>query len=183
MGSIMKNGIAYGGGGTDVVANPSGTATDTLEKLKVGSTIYDLAGGGSHIVQPPVVDQSVTYTYNRTEQTLQFTTLDTNNTVVTKFPNGLRVFKFSNGQIEKNFPDGTKIVNYNDGTVRNIYNNGNEEIFFNDGTLQKKDKNGVITVEYGDGMKDTIFPNKMKKREYPDGRVEVIKPDGTKESY
>ena len=83
MGSIMKNGIAYGGGGTDVVANPSGTATDTLEKLKVGSTIYDLAGGGSHIVQPPVVDQSVTYTYNRTEQTLQFTTLDTNNTVVT----------------------------------------------------------------------------------------------------
>ena len=83
MGSIMKNGIAYGGGGTDVVANPSGTATDTLEKLKVGSTVYDIAGGGSHIVQPPVVDQSVTYTYNRTEQTLQFTTLDTNNTVVT----------------------------------------------------------------------------------------------------
>ena len=26
-----------------------------------------------------------------------------NNTVVTKFPNGLKVFKFSNGQIEKNF--------------------------------------------------------------------------------
>lgn len=29
-----------GGGGTTVVANPSGTATDDLEKLQVGSTIY-----------------------------------------------------------------------------------------------------------------------------------------------
>lgn len=29
-------------GGSDVEANPSGAATDTLEKLRVGSTIYDL---------------------------------------------------------------------------------------------------------------------------------------------
>ena len=50
--------------------------------------------------------------------------------IMTKFPNGLRVFKFSNGQIEKNFPDGTKIVNYADGTIRNVYNDGVEEVFF-----------------------------------------------------
>lgn len=38
-----------GGGGTTVVANPSGEATDELEKLQVGNTIYSLptgSGGG-----------------------------------------------------------------------------------------------------------------------------------------
>lgn len=36
-----------GGGGTTVVANPEGTATDTLNKLQVGSTIYSIPSGGS----------------------------------------------------------------------------------------------------------------------------------------
>lgn len=36
-----------GGGGTTVIANPAGTATDTLNKLQVGSTIYGVSGGGS----------------------------------------------------------------------------------------------------------------------------------------
>jgi hypothetical protein len=102
-----------------------------------------------------------------------------NNTVVTKFPNGLRVFKFSNGQIEKNFPDGTKIVNYADGTIRNVYNDGVEEVFFNDGSLQKVDKNGIITVEYSDGIQDTIYPDESKIRKYPDGRITKINSDGS----
>ena len=34
-------------GGTTVVANPSGTATDDLNKLQVGSTIYNIPSGGS----------------------------------------------------------------------------------------------------------------------------------------
>lgn len=33
---------AGGGGGTTVIANPSGEATDDLEKLQVGNTIYDI---------------------------------------------------------------------------------------------------------------------------------------------
>lgn len=33
-------------GGTTVVANPSGTATDDLNKLQVGSTIYNIPSGG-----------------------------------------------------------------------------------------------------------------------------------------
>ena len=33
-----------GGGGTTVVANPSGEATDDLEKVKIGSTIYAIEG-------------------------------------------------------------------------------------------------------------------------------------------
>lgn len=36
-----------GGGGTTVVANPSGPATDDLEKLQVGSTVYAVNGGGN----------------------------------------------------------------------------------------------------------------------------------------
>ena len=35
-----------GGGGTTVIANPSGTATATLNKLQVGATIYDVPSGG-----------------------------------------------------------------------------------------------------------------------------------------
>lgn len=102
-----------------------------------------------------------------------------NHTVATKFPNGLKVCKFANGQIEKSFPDGTKNVNYADGTVRNVYSDGVEEIFFNDGSLQKVDKNGIITVEYTDGIQDTIFPDESKIRKYPDGRITKINPNGT----
>lgn len=36
-----------GGGGTTVVANPDGEATDELEKLQVGSTVYAVKGGGN----------------------------------------------------------------------------------------------------------------------------------------
>lgn len=46
-----------GGGGTTVIANPAGTATDTLNKLQVGSTIYGVSGGGSS-----------GHTYSTTEQ-------------------------------------------------------------------------------------------------------------------
>lgn len=35
-----------GGGGTTVVANPSGEATDELEKIQIGETIYEIVGGG-----------------------------------------------------------------------------------------------------------------------------------------
>lgn len=50
--SISIGGTKYdipsgGGGGTTVVANPSGEATVELEKLQVGSTIYSIPEGGS----------------------------------------------------------------------------------------------------------------------------------------
>ena len=35
-----------GGGGTTVIANPSGAATDDLEKVQIGNTIYDIPGSG-----------------------------------------------------------------------------------------------------------------------------------------
>ena len=44
MGKFMMNGIPYGGG--DIEANPSGTATDTLTKLGIEGTVYEIQGGG-----------------------------------------------------------------------------------------------------------------------------------------
>ena len=35
-----------GGGGTTVVANPTGTPTDDLETVQIGNVIYDIPGGG-----------------------------------------------------------------------------------------------------------------------------------------
>lgn len=46
---IIVNGVNYipasGGGGTEVEANPSGSATSTLTKLRVDDTIYAISGG------------------------------------------------------------------------------------------------------------------------------------------
>lgn len=43
---ITDAGGGGGGGGTTVIANPTGTATDTLNKLQVGSTIYEVGARG-----------------------------------------------------------------------------------------------------------------------------------------
>lgn len=51
MGIIMFNGEEYGGG-SDVVANPSGSATASLTKLKVDNTIYSISGGGGSSTTP-----------------------------------------------------------------------------------------------------------------------------------
>ena len=44
--------LAQGGGGTTVVANPAGAATNVLNKLQVDSTIYSLLSGGTAITFP-----------------------------------------------------------------------------------------------------------------------------------
>lgn len=47
--SIDANNVisATGGGGTEVEANPSEPATDDLNTIKIGETVYDIPGGGS----------------------------------------------------------------------------------------------------------------------------------------
>lgn len=48
-----------GGGGTNVVANPTGTPTDDLETVQIGEIIYNIGGGGEKIVPTPTnVDRS-----------------------------------------------------------------------------------------------------------------------------
>ena len=51
------------------------------------------------------------------------------NTVQTTFKNGLNIFKFSNGQIEKHYPDGSKFIIYTNGIKRKISKNGTEEVY------------------------------------------------------
>lgn len=45
--ALITDEMGGGGGGTTVIANPSGTPTDDLETIQIGSTIYDIVGGGS----------------------------------------------------------------------------------------------------------------------------------------
>ena len=99
-------------------------------------------------------------------------------TTQTTFPDGLQLFKFSNGQIEKHFPDGSKEISYEDGTVKCIYPDGQEESVFPDGTVQTLDSKGVKFIEFVNGQQDTIYPNGLKIRKFPDGRIRKIMPDG-----
>lgn len=46
MGKIIMNGNAYGSVGSDVEANPQGTATDTLNTIGIDNVIYEIQGGG-----------------------------------------------------------------------------------------------------------------------------------------
>ena len=50
MGKIYFNGEEYGG--SEVVANPSGSASAALTKLKVDNTIYSISGGGGSNTTP-----------------------------------------------------------------------------------------------------------------------------------
>ena len=62
-------------------------------------------------------EEKVIYYYNET------------NTVQTTYKNGLNIFKFSNGQIEKHYPDGSKFIIYTNGIKRKISKSGREEVF------------------------------------------------------
>lgn len=62
-----------GGGGTTVIANPSGAATETLNKLQVASTIYSIPSGGGG-------GGSVTVLCNNTDYTVQSGTAQVNRT-------------------------------------------------------------------------------------------------------
>ena len=43
------------------------------------------------------------------------------NTVQTSYPNGINIFKFSNGQIEKHFPNGFKKIFFPNGTIDYLF--------------------------------------------------------------
>ena len=49
------------------------------------------------------------------------------NTVQTTYPNGIQVFKFYNGQIEKHFPNGLKKIFFPNGKIDFIFDNKNED--------------------------------------------------------
>ena len=65
-----------GGGGTTVVANPSGTATADLTKLQVGNDIYAIPSGSS-----PYTDVTGTLTAGSTSITLSDASITTSSTI------------------------------------------------------------------------------------------------------
>ena len=54
----------YGGGGTEVEANPSGTPTETLQTIQIGDVIYSVpsGGGGSNIQRGYITENLVSNT-------------------------------------------------------------------------------------------------------------------------
>jgi hypothetical protein len=53
--------------------------------------------------------------------------------------NGVEIYKFENGQIEKHYPDGSKIILFNDGSKIFIDKDG-EETSISDDNFIKIDK-------------------------------------------
>ena len=96
-------------------------------------------------------DEKVIYYYNET------------NTVQTSLKNGLNIFKFSNGQIEKHYPDGSKYIIYTNGIKRKITKNGEEKIFIPEEKKQKKvdEKNNI---ENKDNSNSKIDDNKINNK-------------------
>ena len=80
------------------------------------------------------------------------------------FSDGLQLFKFPNGQVEKHFPDGTKEITFPDGIIKMIYTDGEEETIFPNGVIQKIDTDGIKLIEYPNGIKDVVLPNGKKIR-------------------
>ena len=53
-----------GGGGSTVIANPTGTPTDQLDTVQIGDTIYEIVGGGSSSGGMTVLDDIERTTWN-----------------------------------------------------------------------------------------------------------------------
>jgi centromere protein J len=73
-----------------------------------------------------LADGTVVYHYESTKATQ------------TTFPNGLELFKFNNGQVEKHYPDGVKEITFTNGTQKTIYGDGSEEMRYADGSVVRK---------------------------------------------
>ena len=80
-------------------------------------------------------EEKVIYFYNET------------NTVQTTFKNGLNIFKFNNGQIEKHYPDGSKFIIYTNGIKRKISKSGREELFMPNEQKKNLSKNKNDNIE------------------------------------
>lgn len=57
-------------GGTEVEANPSETATDTLTSIKIDNDVYSIEGGGSNVVANPTGTATATLNKLQVEETI-----------------------------------------------------------------------------------------------------------------
>jgi centromere protein J len=105
----------------------------------------------------------------------------TNVTQITYTTNGLQVFKFPNGQIEKHYSDKTKEIIFPDKVVKINYPNGTEESRLTNGTIIKVENNGDKIIEYSNKQRE-IHTKDYKRREYPDGSVKTVYSNGMTET-
>ena len=88
------------------------------------------------------------------------------NTVQTTFKNGLNVFKFSNGQIEKHYNDGSKFIIYTNGMRKKITKSGKEKLIMPEKQNQQEDnvKNDK-EIELNKEKHDNNFISENKKED------------------
>ena len=77
-------------------------------------------------------DEKIMYFYNET------------NTVQTSFKNGINIFKFNNGQIEKHYQDGSKYIFYPNGLRKKISKDGYETAYISE-EVKKLNENEIKT--------------------------------------
>ena len=82
-----------GGGGTDVEANPSGAATDMLNKIRIGQTIYDIEGSG----EGGYIEKELVYTVEQGARWETFTNPDSDNPLLIEnvYKGAIKTFIFN----------------------------------------------------------------------------------------
>lgn len=75
------------GGGTNVEANPTDTPTDTLNTIRIGDTVYDIAGGGG-------TGKTSIYTLTAGAQWETFTVQDADKTLIIEAKNAGQIFEW-----------------------------------------------------------------------------------------
>jgi len=102
-------------------------------------------------------------------------------TTHTTYADGLQIFQFANGQVEKHYIDGTKEIQFPDQTIKYLFPNGSAESVFLDGTIVHVESNGNKQITFPNGQKE-VHTALFKKREYPDGTTKTVFTDGRQET-
>jgi len=102
-------------------------------------------------------------------------------TTHTTYSDGLQVFQFTNGQVEKHYIDGTKEIQFPDQTIKYLFSDGSAESVFLDGTVVHVESSGNKQITFPNGQKE-IHTALFKKREYPDGTTKTVFTDGRQET-
>lgn len=102
-------------------------------------------------------------------------------TTHTTYADGLQIFHFASGQVEKHYIDGTKEIQFPDETIKYLFPNGSAESVFLDGTVVHVETNGNKQITFPNGQKE-FHTALFKKREYPDGTTKTVFTDGRQET-
>lgn len=161
----------------DAETTPAASPVATAESEAVKEVLFKR--GGKKLIYPDgrttvyFKNNDVKDVYPDGKVVYRFAQTDT---VQTTFPDGLQIFQFANGQLEKHFPNKHKEINFPDGTVKKIAPDTGEETIFPDGTVQRVEASGVKHIDYVNGQKETVNTDGTRVREWPDGTVKTFPP-------